>query len=82
MSLVSLHGRPAAALCYVNDYSEVKLLSVDAETGKPVDNEVGFDRSVYRVYPFGGTTTWPQQGRELLRLRRGTPARRPSSSPG
>lgn len=54
MSLVSLTDGSAAALCYVNDYSEVKLLSVDAETGKLVDNEVGFDRSVYRVYPFGG----------------------------
>lgn len=54
MSLVSLTDGSAAALCYVNDYSEVKLLSVDAETGKLVDNEVDFDRSVYRVYPFGG----------------------------
>ena len=54
MSLVNLSDGSAAVLAYANDYSEVKLLSVDAETGKLVDNEVDFDRSVYRVYPFGG----------------------------
>ena len=54
MSLVNLSDGSAAVLAYANDYSEIKLLSVDAETGKLVDNEVGFDRSVYRVYPFGG----------------------------
>ena len=54
MSLVNLSDGSAAVLAYANDYSEIKLLSVDAETGKLVDNEVDFDRSVYRVYPFGG----------------------------
>ena len=54
MSLVNLSDGSAAVLAYANDYSEVKLLSVDAETGKLVDNEVDFDRSVYRIYPFGG----------------------------
>lgn len=54
MSLVNLSDGSAAVLAYANDYSQVKLLSVDAETGKLVDNEVDFDRSVYRVYPFGG----------------------------
>ena len=54
MSLVNLSDGSAAVLAYANDYSEIKLLSVDAETGKLVDNEIDFDRSVYRVYPFGG----------------------------
>ena len=54
MSLVNLSDGSAAVLAYANDYSEIKLLSVDSQTGKLVDNEVGFDRSVYRVYPFGG----------------------------
>lgn len=54
MSLVNLSDGSAAVLAYANDYSDIKLLSVDAETGKLVDNEVDFDRSVYRVYPFGG----------------------------
>ena len=54
MSLVNLSDGSAAVLAYANDYSDIKLLTVDAETGKFVDNEVDFDRSVYRVYPFGG----------------------------
>ncbi len=54
MSLVNLSDGSAAVLAYANDYSEIKLLSVDSQTGKLVDNEVDFDRSVYRVYPFGG----------------------------
>lgn len=54
MSLVNLSDGSAAVLAYANDYSDIKLLTVDAETGKLVDNEVDFDRSVYRVYPFGG----------------------------